>query len=141
RFETQSFNEGFELPQNATELDLFEIGFFMNGLTDANNSWSFSAVLDGNGKSNESTAIDVQTDAQQAKLRLDGSYALPFGANWLLATRATVVYSGDPLTDSQKFSLGGPYSVRGYAPAELRGDQGEFLSLELRRYFFVGGYS
>lgn len=142
RFETESLIE-FEtdpLAANATELDLIEIGFFMNGLTDGNSSWSFSTIVDGNGKANESTATDIQTDAQQAKLRLDGSYAVPFGSSWLFATRATYVYSGDPLTDSQKFSLGGPYSVRGYAPAELRGDEGAFVSLELRKYFFAGGY-
>lgn len=140
RFETESFIEGVALPNNATELDLLEVGFFANGLAAGNHSWSFSALLSGNGKSNESTAADPQTDAQQAKLRLDGSYSLPFAGDWLFATRATYVYSNDPLVDSQKFSLGGPYSVRGYAPAELRGDEGAFLSLEVRRYFFVAGY-
>lgn len=140
RFETQSFNENFDIPQNETELDLLELGFFMNGLTGANHSWSFSALLDGNGKSNGETLAQARTDAQQAKLRLDGSYSLPLASNWLLASRATYVHSSDPLTDSQKFSLGGPYSVRGYAPAEVRGDEGAFLSLEIRRYFFVSGY-
>ncbi|HEX6928104.1 MAG TPA: ShlB/FhaC/HecB family hemolysin secretion/activation protein, partial [Gammaproteobacteria bacterium] len=140
RFETESLIEGIAIPQNATELDLLELGFFMNGLTGRDHSWSFSSILFGNGKSNGDTLAEARTDAQQAKLRLDGSYGLPFGNNWLFQSRATYVYSADPLTDSQKFSLGGPYSVRGYAPAELRGDEGAFLSLEVRKYFFVKGY-
>ncbi|HEX7030904.1 MAG TPA: ShlB/FhaC/HecB family hemolysin secretion/activation protein [Gammaproteobacteria bacterium] len=140
RFETESLIEGIAIPQNATELDLLELGFFMNGLTGADHSWSASAILTGNGKSNGDTLAEVRTDAQQAKLRIDGSYGIPFGNNWLFQSRATWVYSAEPLTDSQKFSLGGPYSVRGYAPAEQRGDAGAFLSLELRKYFFAGGY-
>ena len=140
RFETESFIEGITLPNNSTELDLLELAFFMNGLNALSHSWSFSALLAGNGKSNESTAANPQTDAQQGKARFDGAYIIPFGANWQFTSRATYVYSNDPLVDSQKFSLGGPYSVRGYAPAELRGDEGAFLSLELRKYFFVGGY-
>lgn len=138
RFETESLIADIEA--NASELDLIELGFFMNGLTDADHSWSFSTILDGNGKSNGETLAEARTDAQQAKLRLDGTYGLPFGNAWLFATRATWVYSAEPLTDSQKFSLGGPYSVRGYAPAEQRGDAGAFLSLELRKYLHAGGY-
>ncbi|HEX6929636.1 MAG TPA: ShlB/FhaC/HecB family hemolysin secretion/activation protein [Gammaproteobacteria bacterium] len=140
RFETESFQDNTLIPANATELDLLELGLFMNGFLFDNHSWSLSSILAGNGKSNDSTVSNPQTDAQQAKLRVDGSYGLPFGTGWLFTSRATYVYSGDPLTDSQKFSLGGPYSVRGYAPAELRGDEGAFLSLELRKYFFPGGY-
>lgn len=140
RFNTVSYQLGEEIAANATELDLLEFGLFMNGLTTFGDSWSASVILDGNGKSNETTAQLPQSDAQQAKLRLDASYGMPFGNNWLFATRGTYVYSADPLVDSQKFSLGGPYSVRGYAPAELRGDEGAFLSLELRKYFFAGKY-
>lgn len=141
RFITESYQLDEAIAANATELDLLEFGLFMNGLTKFGDSWSASAIIDGNGKANESTAQLPQSDAQQAKLRLDASYGMPFGNNWLFATRGTYVYSPDPLVDSQKFSLGGPYSVRGYAPAELRGDEGAFLSLELRKYFFAGKYS
>lgn len=137
RFETESLQ--LDVP-NATALDLAEFGLFMNGLLERGDSWSFSALLSGNGKSNGDTVLEQRPDAQQAKLRLDGSYGMPFADKWLALSRATWVYSGDPLTDSQKFSLGGPYSVRGYAPAELRGDRGAFLSLELRRYFLAGSY-
>ena len=140
RQETESFIAGATLPDNATELNLLELGLFMSGLQESGNSWSFSGILSGNGKSNDSTVTDAVTDAQQAKLRVDGSYSIPFARRWLFQTRATAVYSADPLVDSQKFSLGGPYSVRGYFPAEQRGDHGGFLALELRRYFQVGKY-
>lgn len=136
RFETESFDGAQD---NSTELDLIELGFFMNGITARNHSWSLSTIIDGNGKSQGATLETMTSDAQQAKLRLDGSYSLPFAKRWLFATRATYVYSAEPLVDSQKFSLGGPYSVRGYAPAEQRGDAGAFVSLEVRRYFTVKG--
>lgn len=147
RQETESFIEGATIEDNATELNLLELAVFMNGVSLTGNSWSFSTILSGNGKSNESSRAEVAgftenvvTDAQQAKIRLDGSYAIPFASRWLFLTRATAVYSDDPLVDSQKFSLGGPFSVRGYFPAEQRGDRGGFLSLELRRYFLAGKY-
>ncbi len=140
RFESESVIPGLVLPNNTTELDLLELGIFNNGIQKNGNSWSASAMLTGNGKANESTATVPQSDAQQAKLRLDGQYNIPFARRWLFQARAAAVYSGDPLVDSQKFSLGGPYSVRGYFPAEVRGDEGAFLSLELRRYFVVKQY-
>ena len=125
RFETDSFIEGIVLPNNSTELDLLELSVFMSGMTRGQTGWTFSAIVSGNGKSNESTATEPQSDAQQAKLRLDGSVS---------------VYSGDPLVDSQKFSLGGPYSVRGYFPAEARGDEGAYVGVEVRKYFRISGY-
>lgn len=144
RFETESFVEGSPTPVNASELNLLEVAMFMSGVLQGGSSWSFSGILSGNGKSNdtsyEGSQPKIVTDAQQAKIRLDGSYSLPFARRWLFLTRATAVYSADPLVDSQKFSLGGPYSVRGYFPAEQRGDRGGFLSLELRRYFLVKKY-
>src|SRR5690606_36770141 len=69
-----------------------------------------------------------------------GQYSIAFARRWLFQARAAAVNSGDPLVDSQNFSLGGPYSVRGYFRAEVRGDEGAFLSLELRRYFVVKQY-
>jgi hemolysin activation/secretion protein len=140
RFETESEIAGFTIPNNATELDMLEFGLFMSGIFKSGSSWSLSGLLSGNGKSNDSTVSDTVSDAQQAKLRVDASYAIPFAPRWLFLTRATAVYSDDPLVDSQKFSLGGPYSVRGYFPAEQRGDHGGFLSLELRRYFTISNY-
>lgn len=140
RQETDSFILGAALPDNSTELNLLELALFMSGVQESGHSWSFSSILSGNGKSNDSTVADPVTDAQQAKLRVDGSYSIPFARRWLFQARGTAVYSDDPLVDSQKFSLGGPYSVRGYFPAEQRGDHGGFLALELRRYFLVSKY-
>jgi len=43
------------------------------------------------------------------------------------------------LPDTEKFSLGGPASVRGYRPSELRGDSGYLITMELRRPFSLAG--
>lgn len=40
-------------------------------------------------------------------------------------------YSNHNLTASEQFQIGGPSSVRGYAPAERSGDKGYYTSLEL----------
>ena len=130
--ETLIFNNA--IPFNETELTLLEAGLFWNTIYANNSSLSVFTLFSGNFKSREPTAADPQTDAQKAKLRVDASYTLPFG-RWAFTSRAAAVYSPDPLVDTQKYSLGGPFSVRGYAPAQVRGDKGLELSLELQRYF------
>jgi hemolysin activation/secretion protein len=47
--------------------------------------------------------------------------------------RGEAVLSNDSLPDSNKYSLGGPASVRGFVSSQLRGDQGAMGSLEIRR--------
>lgn len=130
--ETLLFNG--TVPFNQTELTLLEAGLFWNAIYANNGSLSVFTLFSGNFKSRKPTALDPQTDAQKAKLRVDASYTLPFG-RWAFTSRAAAVYSPDPLVDTQKYSLGGPFSVRGYAPAEVRGDKGLELSLEVQRYF------
>jgi hemolysin activation/secretion protein len=43
------------------------------------------------------------------------------------------------LPDTEKFSLGGPGSVRAFRPSEVRGDSGYLATVELRRPFTVAG--
>ncbi|MNC86897.1 Surface antigen [compost metagenome] len=59
--------------------------------------------------------------------------------NWDLYLRGNMVFSADALADTEKFSLGGPGSIRGYRSSELRGDQGWQSTIELRRQFLAGG--
>jgi len=56
---------------------------------------------------------------------------------WDLYLRANLVVSHDALADTEKMSLGGPDSVRGYLSAELRGDNGYQGTIELRRQFML----
>jgi hemolysin activation/secretion protein len=52
--------------------------------------------------------------------------------------RGVYGFSVDPLPDSEKFALGGPGSVRGYRPSELRGDGVALFTSELRRQLSIG---
>lgn len=133
RNEAETLIAGSPTPLNETELNLLEAGLFWNRVFDDGGSLALSGLFTGNFKGNE---LGDQPDAQKGKLRLDATWSLPFG-RWSLITRGIGVYSPDPLADTQKFSLGGPYSVRGYVPAEARGDKGAFLSTELQRHFRV----
>lgn len=77
----------------------------------------------------------TETDAQLARVRVDGSHTVPFADRWSGVVRGAVALSPDPLVDTQKFSLGGPQMLRGYVSSEARGDQGMSVSLELQRRF------
>ncbi|HET9680250.1 MAG TPA: ShlB/FhaC/HecB family hemolysin secretion/activation protein [Gammaproteobacteria bacterium] len=125
-----------QIPLNETELNLLEVGLFWNRVFAGGSSLDLSTLLSTNFKSIEDTEPG-DPNGQQAKLTIDANWRVPFG-RWSFITRASAAYSPDPLVDTQKFSLGGPYSVRAYVPAEARGDKGLFVSTELQRHFRLG---
>ena len=53
---------------------------------------------------------------------------LPFSSNLLI--KNTAQYTNNTLTAAEEFQIGGPYSVRGYAPGEYAGDRGLYSSAE-----------
>lgn len=81
----------------------------------------------------------TQQNAVLARWEMDVNHNTPYSGAWDLYVRANVMYSSKMLPDTEKFSLGGPSSVRGYRPSELRGDSGYLLTTELRRPFSLGG--
>lgn len=93
-------------------------------------------IVSGNGKENPS---GLRQDAQYAKLEVDVNHLRAASKTWDLYVRGNMVISHDALADTEKFSLGGPDSVRGYRASELRGDQGWQATMELRRQFQVAG--
>ena len=54
--------------------------------------------------------------------------------------RGRLARSSAPLPDLERISIGGADSVRGYQPAQLRGDAGYQASFELRRQFMLGSW-
>jgi len=77
--------------------------------------------------------------SQKAKLSLDVSHYQPFSKTWFLIGRAQGVYSPDPLVDVERFRIGGQGSVRAYPSAELAGDYGGVLSLDVGVNYIVQG--
>lgn len=80
-----------------------------------------------------------QQNAVLARWEMDVNHNAPFSGAWDLYFRANVMYSSQMLPDTEKFSIGGPSSVRGYRPSELRGDSGYLATMELRRPFSLAG--
>jgi len=73
------------------------------------------------------------TGDQRLRLELDLQHLMPLAAGFQVLGRINGVYSPDPLVDTQQYSLGGPNSLRGFLPSEIRGDRGYFGSVTVRR--------
>ncbi|MFA5286740.1 MAG: ShlB/FhaC/HecB family hemolysin secretion/activation protein [Candidatus Omnitrophota bacterium] len=64
------------------------------------------------------------------------SQNMPFSSNLLFKNSAQL--TNNTLTAAEEFQLGGPYSVRGYAPGETAGDRGLYSSVEWSfPYYFI----
>ena len=79
----------------------------------------------------------ARQNAEKAKMEIDVNHLRAINRDWDLYLRGDFVRSLQTLPDSEKFNLGGPDSVRGFRPAELRGDNGYLAQVELRRHFAV----
>ena len=89
-----------------------------------------------NGKSNKD---GTSRSAEKLRFEEDASWVKPLGETWTFIGQGAVAYSLDPLVDNDKYSLGGPGSVRGFQSAEARGDSGLFGSAELQWNLNGGG--
>ncbi|WP_158590374.1 ShlB/FhaC/HecB family hemolysin secretion/activation protein [Noviherbaspirillum cavernae] len=85
----------------------------------------------------KSSNDSIKQDAVHARLELDVNHTTPFIRQWDLYLRGNIVYSKERLPDTEKFSLGGPGSVRAFRPAEVRGDSGALVTAELRHPFSI----
>jgi len=81
----------------------------------------------------------LDTDSQQGKLMIDLRHNQPFFEDWFFAGHMQVAYSPDPLVDVEKFRLGGQNSVRAFPSAELSGDKGGVILLDVGKNFIVAG--
>ena len=126
----ESESTALGVPVSRSEIDLLELSGAWSRLHEGGSLSTLNALFSTNFSRNDDAA---HHDRQRAKLLLDASHERRFEGGWSLFGRAAAVLSPDPLADSQKFSLGGPASVRGYPAATQRGDRGALVSAELRR--------
>ena len=117
-----------------TDLTLLELGARYSRAYVGGGVTQVSTGLGSNFK--ESDGNDQ--NAQRIRLEFDLQHVEPLPMALQLVGRGLFVYSPDPLPDTTQFSLGGPGTVRGYAPSEVRGDWGYFGSLTLRRSMMLG---
>jgi len=100
-----------------------------------------SSITNGSAQfytNNEDNSVGTRRNAVRFKMLLDGNHLRGITREWDFFMRGAYGYSVDPLPDSEKFALGGPGSVRGYRPSELRGDGVAQFTSELRRQLSVG---
>lgn len=115
-------------------IDLLNLNLLGNWVHEDSAVTNALVQLSGNGKKNP---FGARQDAQFAKLEFDVNHLRAASKTWDLFLRGNLVVSRDALADTEKFSLGGADSVRGYAPSDLRGDNGWLAVAELRRQFVV----
>ncbi len=120
---------------SGTKISLLETSLLYNFIHD--DAAVTNAVLQFSGNFKDD-ANGTRQNTEKGKVELDVNHLQPISRNWDLYLRGDFVKSAQTLPDSEKFNLGGPDSVRGFRPAELRGDDGYLAQLELRRNFAVG---
>ena len=107
-----------------------------------NNSFTtLTGIFSTNFDENERDPVTLrpENNAQTAKLEIQASHFHPFNDLWSVYGKLILAGSVDQLVDVEKFRIGGRDSVRGYASAELAGDGGYSVSLELQRRFVYAG--
>ena len=85
------------------------------------------------------TAPGTSGRGVRLKSDLDITHARPLFGDFEISQRIAVTLSPDTLPDTEKFSIGGPDSVRAFPIAQLRGDEGLLSVTELRRRFRLAG--
>ena len=75
----------------------------------------------------------AEANPQFTKVTLYAARLQSLPEGWSLLAAVNGQYSADPLGSSEQFALGGDTFLRAYDPAELLGDTGAAIKLELRR--------
>ena len=117
------------LPLSDTSVTVMEIGTAWNRIDGKGNVASAGLRASTNFQDSND---GLDNDAHKFKLDGEASYLYRLGGSWDLRLAGAAQWAPDTLSDAEKFSLGGPNSVRGYPTADVRGDRGGFASIELR---------
>lgn len=120
----------FAVETSNTRIPMLTFGYVFNRIGEDASVSNLSTQIASNLKRNSDGR---RQDAQRFRLELDGNYLLPLDRKWDVYLRGAAAYSPDKLPDSEKYSIGGPGSVRAYRVSELRGDSGAQATLEFRR--------
>lgn len=125
---TDTENKSLGVVTSSQDATLFEIFYATSG-TMGSSSVSSTFAYSGNLNRNGGTS----NEDQLGKLTYEASFANAMSQDWSVLGRVRLAWSPDVLLDTEKFSIGGPYSLRGFDNSELRGDGGMDGSFELRR--------
>lgn len=138
---TVADTDQFGLVERGTRITLLDLGATYNQVfakgTVVQLGGSVSSDFGSQSRQDLSMPDSVGQD-QKLRVELDYQQLTPLWREFYVYTRVNGVWSPDPLVDTEQFSLGGPTSVRGHAPAELRGDNGYLATIGLNRRFGLG---
>lgn len=125
-----------DIPISENSIVVMEAGVAWNRIDDNANISTAGLRFSTNFRSSRH---GERNDAQKLKIDGEASRLQRLTTHWDLKLITSVQWSPDTLADAEKFSLGGPTSVRGYPAADVRGDRGVFAGIELRyRTAFAG---
>ncbi|HIJ90695.1 MAG: BamA/TamA family outer membrane protein [Desulfobulbaceae bacterium] len=119
-----------DIPLNDDTINFLEAGLNFSHRNASGGLANLSGLLATNFRNNPA---GTDNEALPPRLELRGDYEHLFAQGWSAVVRGEAVLSNDSLPDSNKYSLGGPASVRGFVSSQLRGDQGAMGSLGIRR--------
>jgi hemolysin activation/secretion protein len=85
------------------------------------------------GAENDSGKVKEAPRAEFHKLSLSGSYYLPLGQEWTYLTSLYSQWSNHRLYGSERLTIGGDSSVRGFKEQYLSGDKGGYWRNEVNR--------
>lgn len=132
---TESTQTALGAPLSNSRINIASAGFSANWVHSDSSSTSVSSLFSTNFRKSNS----ADPTALASKLEGEFSHLMGLSPHWDLFTRVSAMVSADSVPDTEKFSLGGPDSVRGYRVAELRGDKGYLMTAEFRRQFQMAG--
>lgn len=120
------------LPDDRAHIAFVDVSVLSSWRHGDGSSTTASAVLSSNFERNSN---GTENNAHRGKLDLEASHQRRVTERWSLYTRARAALSIDPLANTERFRIGGPFDVRGFPSAELSGDSGLQVTVEGQRYF------
>lgn len=132
---TETTQDTLGIQTQDSSINVLNLTTLVNWVHEDSAFTNVSLNLAGNGKRNP---FGTRQDAMTAKFGFDLSHLRAASKNWDFYLRTHWVFSSGVLPDTEKFSIGGPGSVRGYRQSELRGETGWEATIELRRQFVLG---
>lgn len=147
----KSFNNNSLIRSSSKDLSVFtnslkyNTKYRLKTLTDLNSSAYFTLSYAKGTKLLNATKdpVDIsstEAHAQFNKLLLSFKNITPIASNLLYKFDFDSQYSFDSLYGSEKFSIGGPYSVRGFNENSISGDSGYFIKNEVEFRPFKKNY-
>lgn len=124
----------FDLPFSESSLPLTTASVYYNRIADDSSATAINIAYSTNfwyhGDEDRQERVSSKLDA-------DLTYLTGATRNWDFFFRGQGVYSSSALPDTEKFSLGGSESVRGYPSSQVRGDKGYLVTMEMRRQWRI----